>query len=264
MGIFDAPELTEAIDTQAGGTVRLSLVPGHTSDIQVWYRTRGAVAWIDGGLFPGVEDVSMTYDVTGLVDGEMYEFILQCIHGSNTGYPSVSHRASPTDGSGSVEEQAIAAIVIALQGITVANGYLFDIGRVYRHETVPEKCGLDAVTAFLDEEPDIAKLDGARGSHHLTRNIKPIVVSMVSRRKGRSHGAGNAESSKEAKRLYDAVGKAIGGDLVLDNGGGRKVLYIRYLGHRSGIGTEGANQVIVHTRFEVHYRHRSDNPSLKG
>lgn len=263
MSILDAPALTDASATGSSGTVRLSVTPGITGDVQVWYRVRGAAAWEDGGTFSGTAATPTTHDVTGLTDHEMYEFLVQSVQGFNTSYPSVTHRAAPTDGTGSVEEEAIGAVKLALEGITTANGYAFDVGRVYRHEQVAGKGALEPVVMFIDEEPDVSRPDGSQGIHHLVRNVKPITISARSSRQGRTDGASSAEASKEAKRLYDAIGKALGGDLVLDTGGTRRVLYLRYLGHRSGIGTEGVDGVVVHVRFEMQYRHRSDNPSIK-
>lgn len=263
MSILTAPVLSQAIDTEGGGTVELTVTPGNTGDQRVLYRIRGAASWTDGGTFSGTAGTGTTHDVTGLTNDEVYEFVVLSEQGFNTSHPSVAHRATPTDGSGSVEERAIAAIVLALQGITIANGYAFDVGRVYRHEQSAGKGRLEPVVMFVDEEPDASRPDGAMGGNHVVRNTKAITISARSERQGRTDGATSAEASKEAKRLYDAIGKAIGGDLILDDAGNRKVLYIRYLGHRSGIGTEGDPGVIAHVRFEVHYRHRSDNPSVK-
>jgi len=263
MTILTAPALTQAIDTEASGTVELTVTPAITSNVRVLYRIRGATSWTDGSTFAGTAATQTTHNVTGLTDGEMYEFICTTENGGDTSQPSVAHRAQPTDGSGSIEEQAVAALKLALEGITITNGYEFDIGRVYRHEKVPDKLGLDGVTAFIFEQADTARVDGAIGEHQLIRSSKPLFIELASTRKGRSHGASSSESSKEAKRLYNAVGLAVGGDLILDNGGNRRVLFIEYQGHESFVGTEASTQVSIIARFLMHYRHRSDNPSLR-
>lgn len=265
MAVLASPVLTLAADTEAGGTVRLTITPGRDGDVRILYKDIRATSWTDDGTFTGTDGVETTHDVTGLTDGEVYEFLAVSIQGFNVSWPSRSLRARPTDGSGSIEEQAIAAVVSALEGILTANGYDFDVNNVYRHERGGAETPPDSVGLYLFEEGDTARNDGAMGDAYLVRNRKPITIEGISTRKGRAFGGsgGTRESSKEAKRLYNAIGQAMGSDLLFVSAGDRKVLNLTYLSHSSHIGDEHATYVSVEVRFLLEYRHRSDNPSRK-
>jgi hypothetical protein len=253
-----APTLDNAADAEdvAGDEVTLTITPGETGAVtKVYYRVRGASSWTAGPTMTGTAALQATKAVDSLTPRVIYEFIVWSDDGTDLSTPSVVRYATPTDGSGSIEDRIMQAVELALRGITTGNGYYATVNKVCPHSYVPDQL-TSGITLFITEVSDTSDSNALSGNTRLTEQSKILMVEGLSELAGRS----TTERDKEGRRMFDAISKA----LLADERFGGLAWYTLHESHEYVLPDERGGAVGVRARYRIVYRHQFDNPGVTG
>ncbi len=125
-----APTISNLEDKGTGTELVLSLSYGvDAATLKVLYRD---VA--NGGVWSEQnEALATSIDIAGLTEGRMYEVLVIALDASSIpSLPSLSWRCIPTSTGDTIARRIEKKVIAALQAITVANGYSYDMDHVYR------------------------------------------------------------------------------------------------------------------------------------
>lgn len=252
------PVLNSVADSEAvaGDELSVTFTPGVTGNTRLDFKPRNELLWQTAGLFASVIAVQQTETIAGLRPGEIYDVIAYADSGADFSNPSVFRRAVPSTGTGPIEERLMEQIKQELLGIRIANGFAFDVESeaVFLHQEVPEQF-TSSPMVFVNEIRDRSQEDANLGDFTLINQFKNVQIQMWSQ----SQGTTVLGASPEGKRLFNAI------TLALKDTTNLQGLAIRVLhdSHRYRISSEKQPWVGVIAEFLVHWRHRSDNPSIK-
>jgi hypothetical protein len=129
--------LNSVANDGTGTSATLSITPpaaGSYDGTRVYYRLFGATTWTLDGTYVGVQGTAGTYQVTGLSNNNIYEFVAHAFFSTNFSQPSVILNAFVTDNAGTRTEQIIDNIDSLLRSIT-STSYEYTIRQTSRFTT---------------------------------------------------------------------------------------------------------------------------------
>lgn len=254
--ILDAPTFTSLVDAKVtlGDTLTITAArnsSGHS--IRCYARIWGAAAWtLAGTIASGAGGSTGTLIAATLAVGKVHEVVLVSLDGSDVSLPTITRRAVPTTGTGSIPERAVASVMAAVETITVANGFFATVAAVFRGGPEPLKAvGYPHAFVELDEcfGSDMSTV-GGQGLQEFRLGVNVWMVT-------KSYGAAG-HTQAEAIRMHDAIIQAV----MLDNERGGAAIDTIPSRWSPFCGTDDQPTAGIAVRFELLVRFARNNPTL--